>query len=69
MTMSNHLVLSGVLDHITFPTKVLGDNTWEVLVTSPQKASVVHRPSILEIMTNCLLVVSCLKRPVLLTYV
>ena len=31
---SNHLVLIGVPDHITFPTKVLGDNTWKVSVTS-----------------------------------
>ena len=57
--MSNHLVLSGVPDHITSTTKVLGDNTWEVSVTSPQKVPVIHRLSLLEITTNCLLVMSC----------
>ena len=64
---SNHLVLIGVPDHITLTTKVLGDNTWKVSVTSSRKVPVIHRLSLLEFMTNCLLVVSCLKRPLLLT--
>ena len=64
---SNHLVLIGVPDHITFTTKVLGDNTWKVAITSSRKVPVIHRLSLLEFMTNCLLVVSCLKRPLLRT--
>ena len=64
---SNHLVLIGVPDHITFTTKVLGDNTRKVSVTSSRKVPVIHRLSLLEFTTNYLLVVSCLKRPLLLT--
>ena len=58
---SKHFALIGVPDHITLTTKVLCDNSWEVSVISPQQVPVMQRLSFLEITTNCLLVVSCLK--------
>ena len=64
---SDHLVLVGIPDHKTFTTKVLGDHTWEVLVTSPREVPVVHRVSFLESPVSSLLVMSCFKRPLLLT--
>ena len=64
---SNHLVLSGVPDHKTFTAKVLGDHTWEVSVTSPREVPVVHRISFMQSPVNGLLIMSRLKRPLLLT--
>ena len=64
---SNHLGLSGVPNHITFTPKVLiSHNTSEVPVTSPQGIPVIHRLSRMDITTYCILIVSCLKSPLLL---
>ena len=65
--MSDHLVLVGIPDHNTFTAKILGDHTWEVSVTSPREVPVVHGISFLESLVNGLLVMSHLKRPLLLT--